>query len=152
MYAEAEDNDRPQALARRPASGSQLGPLGSFGRPKFSSRSKMILSAFRLLRYGKGVFASCKPTAGSACPAIEGPSGSLPGIGRAFCRTSYAARVKPNCGEDRSTRAGPPLKKALKPSSRYTVEAQCLREVYFVSPFLASTCSRVLITSQGVVR
>jgi hypothetical protein len=34
-----------------------------------------------------------------------------------LCRYSYASRVKPNCGLLRRIRAGPPLKKALKPSS-----------------------------------
>ena len=35
-----------------------------------------------------------------------------------LCKYSYATRVKPNCGLLRSTRAGPPLNNALKPSSR----------------------------------
>lgn len=49
-------------------------------------------------------------------------------------------------------RAGPPLKKALKPSSRQIVCAACRRPLYVASPFRASTCKRVLITSHGVVR
>ena len=36
----------------------------------------------------------------------------------ALCRYSYATSVKPNCGLLRIMRAGPPLKNALKPSSR----------------------------------
>lgn len=40
-------------------------PAGSFGRPKFSSRSRMTLRAFRLRRYGRGAFASSRPTEGS---------------------------------------------------------------------------------------
>lgn len=49
-------------------------------------------------------------------------------------------------------RAGPPLKNALKPSSRQMVCAQCLRPLYVASPFRASTCSLVLMTSHGVVK
>jgi hypothetical protein len=49
-------------------------------------------------------------------------------------------------------RAGPPLKKALKPSSLQIVTAACRRPVYETSPFRASTCNLVLITSQGVVK
>lgn len=82
----------------------------------------------------------------------DGVRSSDPGIGSKFWRTSYAARVKPNCGDERRTRAGPPLKKALKPSSFQIVEAQWRNDVYLVSPFRASTCKRVLITSHGVVR
>lgn len=47
-------------------------PLGSRGRPKFSSRSRITLSALRLRRYGNGAFASASPTPGSMCPL--GPS------------------------------------------------------------------------------
>ena len=147
-----DKNYKPAVQALIPDNGTQPLPLGTFGRPKFSSRSSIIFNAFRLLRYGNGAFASWRPIAGSACPPTERPSLSLPGIGSSFCRTSYPASVKPNWGDDLSTRAGPPLKNALKPSSLYTVLAHCLSDVYFVSPFRASTCNRVLMTSQGVVR
>ena len=43
-------------------------PAGILGRPKFSSRSRMTLSAFRLRRYGKGALASARPTPGSTWP------------------------------------------------------------------------------------
>lgn len=49
-------------------------------------------------------------------------------------------------------RAGPPLKKALKPSSLKIVAAACRSPVYAISPLRASTCSLVLITSHGVVK
>src|SRR5947199_189463 len=77
---------------------------------------------------------------------------SLPGRGRALESTSYAARVKPNCGDDRRILAGPPLKNALKPSWWKIVLAQFTNPVYVASPLRASTCSRVLITSAGVVK
>lgn len=49
-------------------------------------------------------------------------------------------------------RAGPPLKNALKPSSRQMVCAACRSPVYVASPLRASTCKRVLMTSHGVVK
>jgi hypothetical protein len=47
-------------------------PFGIRGRPKFSSRSRITLSALRLRRYGSGDFASASPSPGSTCP--PGPS------------------------------------------------------------------------------
>lgn len=139
-------------LPPKAGSGNHDLPAGNFGLPKFSSRSRIILNAFRLRRYGSGALASWRPTPGSMLPVAVGFSISEPGIGSRFCNTSYPARVNANWGDERSIRAGPPLKNALKPSSRYTVLAQCRRLVYFVSPFRASTCRRVLMTSKGVVR
>lgn len=85
-------------------------------------------------------------------PVEDEPLDDFPGYGSDVCRSSYAARVKPNWGDDRRIRAGPPLKKALNPSSLKIVLAACVNPVYDVSPFRASTCSRVLITSNGVVK
>jgi len=68
------------------------------------------------------------------------------------CSTSYPANVNPNCGDDRIIRAGPPLKNALNPSSFQMVLAAWRRPVYATSPFRASTCNLVLMTSHGVVR
>ncbi|KAI7197654.1 hypothetical protein KC363_g110 [Hortaea werneckii] len=65
-------------------------------------------------------------------------------------RSSYPANVKPNWGEDLRILAGPPLKNALKPSSRQTFDAASRSPVYATSPLRASTCRRVLMTSQGV--
>ena len=45
---------------------------------------------------------------------------------------------------------GAPFQKALKPSSLYIFSAQSVNPVYVVWPVLATTCSRVLITSAGV--
>lgn len=42
--------ERPHALVLSPDSGTQLGPIGTFGLPKFSSKSRMIFNAFRLLK------------------------------------------------------------------------------------------------------
>lgn len=112
----------------------QLCPWGSWMRPKFSSRSRMSLRALRDLKYGRGALATCSPTPGSTLPV--GVMASLaawdPGIGSNFCSSSYAARVKPNCGDERMIRAGPPFQKALKPSSFQIVFAQCRSEVYLV--------------------
>lgn len=40
-------------------------PLGTLGRPKSSSRSRIILRAFLLRKYGNGALASINPKAGS---------------------------------------------------------------------------------------
>lgn len=132
--------------------GNEL-PSGSLYRPKFSSRSRISLRALRDRRYGRG--ASVEGTEDTVVVVVErdGPcSRAAPGRGRRFCRTSYAASVKPNWGDDRTIRAGPPLKNARKPSCCQMVLAQWRRPWYLVSPFRASTCRRVLMTSHGVVR
>ena len=82
----------------------------------------MIFNAFRDRKYGNGALCSRNPPPlpVSKAPASDptgAPSDALPGIGSVFCKTSYAASVKPNCGLERRMRAGPPLKKARKPSS-----------------------------------
>lgn len=129
--------------------------LGTLGLPKFSSKSKIIFSAFLLLKYGNGPLASPKPTLGSTCPATPADAAfaaSEPGIGKRDCNTSYAASVKPNWGDERKIRAGPPFQNALNPSSRQILRAQSSSPLYVAWPLRASTCSRVLITSHGVVR
>jgi hypothetical protein len=73
--------------------------LGTLGLPKFSSKSKIIFSAFLLLKYGNGALASPKPTFGSTCAvtlAAATFAASEPGMGKSDCNTSYAASVKPN--------------------------------------------------------
>jgi hypothetical protein len=67
-------------LPPNPGTPVHLWPAGILGRPKFSSRSRMTLRAFRLRRYGSGAFASARPTDGSR---LASPW-SLPGSGSAF--------------------------------------------------------------------
>jgi hypothetical protein len=57
--------DHASGLFPNPGIPVKFEPCGIFGRPKFSSRSRMTLSAFRLRRYGKGALASARPTDGS---------------------------------------------------------------------------------------
>lgn len=50
--------------------------------------------------------------------SASGACANARGVTRTLCRYSYATSVNPNCGLLRIMRAGPPLKNALKPSSR----------------------------------
>lgn len=49
---------------------------------------------------------------------------------RTLCKYSYASKVKPNCGLLLTIRAGPPLNKALKPSSRSTIYIKPIHRVF----------------------
>lgn len=61
----------PYASVRLPNPGipGNFASAGSLGRPKFSSRSRITLSALRLRRYGSGALASSRPTEGSRLDA-----------------------------------------------------------------------------------
>lgn len=63
------------------------------------------------------------------------------------CRVSYATKVTPNWGDDRSTLARPPLKSALGPSSTEIFLKASMMPEYVEYPFFASLWRRVLMTS-----
>ena len=125
---------------------------GYVSLPKFWSRSIMILRAFRLLICGREVWGSVRVRLVSCCCVPLSDATVLPGKGNNVCKSSYPASVKPNCGDERNMRAGPPLKKAFNPSCWRMVCAQWRSVRYWISPLRASTCRRVLMTSHGVVK
>ena len=110
------------------APGNQLLPTpstptpGVLIRPNPRSKSRIIFSAFLLLKYGPTLVA-LTPSALASSAIRSECNGNNP------CNNSYPASVNPNCGLLRIILAGPPLKNARNPSSLHTVRAACRNPV-----------------------